>query len=271
MIGLVMIVKNESAVIRRCLESALPLIDHWTVVDTGSEDDTASIVRDALRHVPGQLHERPWVNFGHNLTEALSLARGTADWLLRLDADMTVEAHPGLRSWLAGNPCPHVEAWLVELRQESSYRLPMLVSGARDWKYVGATHEYLDIDHDRTQALTGLTLKHHSDGSNRKEKFARDLALLEGEDARSVFYRAVSLEGLGRTEEAVACYQRRSEMGGFEEEAWYAEYMAAKLSKNIAGLLKAYCRRPHRHEPLTAARKLVGTLPNNDVLFREPL
>ena len=52
-IGLCMIVKNETSLIRRCLESTLPLVDYILVVDTGSTDGThprlprgVSVVRD---------------------------------------------------------------------------------------------------------------------------------------------------------------------------------------------------------------------------------
>src|SRR5712671_3331456 len=82
-----MIVKNESAVIARCLASVKPWVDCWTIVDTGSSDGTQDIVRDAMRGLAGELHERPWRDFGHNRTEALELARGKADYILIIDAD----------------------------------------------------------------------------------------------------------------------------------------------------------------------------------------
>jgi glycosyltransferase involved in cell wall biosynthesis len=78
-IGLCMIVRDEEAVIGRCLTSALPLIDTWTICDTGSTDATADLVAEVLAGVPGELHRRPWVDFGHNRSEAIALARGRAD------------------------------------------------------------------------------------------------------------------------------------------------------------------------------------------------
>ena len=68
-----MIVKNESKVIRRCLESVLPLVDYWVIVDTGSTDGTQQIILECLKEVPGFLHERPWVDFSHNRNEAIAL------------------------------------------------------------------------------------------------------------------------------------------------------------------------------------------------------
>ena len=82
-----MIVKNEAHVIRRCLDSVRPHIDHWVVVDTGSTDGTQAIVREHMRDMPGELHERPWRDFGWNRSEALTLARGRSDYVLVMDAD----------------------------------------------------------------------------------------------------------------------------------------------------------------------------------------
>lgn len=63
-ICLCMIVKNESAVIRRVLQSAIPHIDSWVICDTGSTDGTQDLIRETLKDIPGELHEVPWVNFG---------------------------------------------------------------------------------------------------------------------------------------------------------------------------------------------------------------
>ena len=41
-----MIVKNESAVIKRCLDSVKEIIDYWVIIDTGSTDDTKEIIQD---------------------------------------------------------------------------------------------------------------------------------------------------------------------------------------------------------------------------------
>ena len=51
-------------------------IDYWVVVDTGSTDGTQQIIKDfmAKHKIPGELFERPWVNFSHNRSEALELA-----------------------------------------------------------------------------------------------------------------------------------------------------------------------------------------------------
>ena len=119
-IGLCMIVRDEAEVIGRCLDSVDGLIDAWTICDTGSVDGTPELIEERLSGLPGTLHRTEWRDFGHNRTELMTLARGTADYLLLIDADMTV-------SWQG--PLPELDADAYELRHESdpAYWIPRLV------------------------------------------------------------------------------------------------------------------------------------------------
>src|SRR6056297_554124 len=93
----VMIVRDEGHVIDRCLDSVRPLITQWAIVDTGSSDDTPARIEAALGDLSGELFHRPWVDFGHNRSEALSLAANQGDWLLLIDADEELVIEPGFR------------------------------------------------------------------------------------------------------------------------------------------------------------------------------
>lgn len=270
-----MIVRNEEKVIEQCLESVKPVISNWTIVDTGSTDSTKKIVKRVLKGIPGELHEREFVDFGQNRTEALALARGKSDWILEPDADMTVTYHDGLLDWLERDPDPNVLAWGVEIVDSGTvWRLPRLMRGDYQWRYVGAVHEYLDCPHERKRSLLGLTLHHHGSSRHPIQKFDHYLSLLkpglEAGDPRATFYSAECLRFLNCIPAAIDLYRKRAAMPNtFEEEAWYAEYMAAKLSRSVTDLLKAFERRPWRAEPLWAAADLVRSIESDDVLFRE--
>jgi glycosyltransferase involved in cell wall biosynthesis len=81
-IALVMIVKNESATLRRCLDSVRPWVDDLVVIDTGSTDDTVEIATDAGARV----EHFTWIDdFSVARNHALRLAN--ADWNVILDAD----------------------------------------------------------------------------------------------------------------------------------------------------------------------------------------
>jgi tetratricopeptide (TPR) repeat protein len=248
---LVAIVKDEAAIIRRCLDSCRGLIDGYSIVDTGSTDGTQDLIRG--HDIPGDLYEREWVNFGVNRSQALELARGKADYLLLLDADMTVEFN--------GHQHYVLEADMYMLRIPDGayeYRLGCLVRGDRQWRSVGATHEYTtSADGPTTRAnLDEIVIHHHCDGAARPVKFLRDLQLLREEferdpgNVRTVYYLANTLRDLGLKEEAADMYRERAEMGGWDEECFDAMLQAGMLADDTDMLLKAWSFRPTRAEPL---------------------
>src|SRR3954471_5407272 len=139
-LSLNMIVRDEAPVIERCLASVRPFIDRWVVVDTGSVDDTRERVHRALDGIPGELHDRPWRDFGYNRTEALELARDRGDYLLFIDADETLGAEPGASLPQLVEPAYSLQARYGELR----YDRVSIVSTALPWRWKGVLHECLE-------------------------------------------------------------------------------------------------------------------------------
>ena len=76
-----MIVKNESTIIRDTLENIIihvPL-DYYVISDTGSDDNTADIIKQfslMKKGIQGEIHHDEWVNFAHNRNCALQHAQG---------------------------------------------------------------------------------------------------------------------------------------------------------------------------------------------------
>jgi tetratricopeptide (TPR) repeat protein len=255
-----MMVRNESRVIARAIQSALPFIDSWRVMDTGSDDGTPEIVDRLLGHLPGSLGHSDWVDFGHNRSETIRWAKGAGDWLLLLDADMTVQADPNLREALASFTG---DAALVAVDGGIRYRMPYLVRGDLPWYYVGPVHEYLCCDHPySTEWFDALGIAHHGDGGFRFDKTQRDLKFLYAQllddpsNARAHFYLGQTLRDAGDLEAAIEHYVRRVELGGWEEECFYALYQVGLLQDSLGKqegaetLLKAWEMRPTRAEPL---------------------
>lgn len=278
-----MCVRNEADVIERCLTTIKPLIDYWTVVDTGSEDRTPELVTSALDGIPGNLITREWRGFGDTLTDAFSVARGTADWLIRCDADMTVEWDEALPAWL--DTVDQIDAFMCTLVSgRMRWQLPMLVRGDQEWTFREPVHTWLDTTGRRVRVLRpagegGLTFKPWQDGARGRgegatQKFLNQIKELEPRRAeghpRSTFYIAQALRYLGHLEEAKAVYDERAAMtDGWEEERWYAAYQAAKLAGDVDQLLAVHTQRPWRHEPLTEAARITANRPHPDKLFLE--
>ena len=255
-----MIVKNESAVIGRLLDSVSGHITSWRIIDTGSTDGTQDIIRGALAGIPGELRESEWVDFGTNRTELVEWATTvTNGWLLLADADMTFDFKPEFIDELANFDCDQA---LLAYTGDLAYRQPLLVRAGVAWKYVGRTHEFITADSGYTRAsFDALVITHEADGGSRGDKFERDIELLtkDAEDdpsnPRPVFYLAQSHRDMGNILNAEHYYRLRSEMGGWDEEVFYAKYQQG-LMQNLLGmegairtLEEAWELRPARAEP----------------------
>lgn len=256
-VALVMIVKDEAERIEACLTSAKPYIDTWTIVDTGSTDTTRHLIKAQMAGIKGQLKRRPWVNFGVNRSQAFMFARGTADWLLCLDADMQVEIDPDFE------PDPSVDAYMLEMgNNDFSWRLPLLVNGKADWEAVGAAHAYFQIHGRRYDGVPTdkVRITRQNSWSRRKAEWQAEQleAQIEADpnNARATFYLAQTYREIDRPAEALALYKKRVEMGGFPEEVFYAAYRAALLLPSwdlrCQALIAAWELRPTRLEPLHA-------------------
>ena len=77
-IGLNMIVKNEAKVIKRLLDSVSKLIDWYTIVDTGSEDNTKEIIKETMdaHGIPGEIIDHEWINYCDARNRALEEIKG---------------------------------------------------------------------------------------------------------------------------------------------------------------------------------------------------
>src|SRR5579871_1898388 len=204
---LCMIVKNEAPVIRRCLSSVRPLIDYWVIVDTGSSDGTQAIIREHFTDVPGELHERPWVDFAHNRSEALALARPRAAYSLIIDTDDALEMPAGFVL-----PPLDQDSYLLDIQDVAiRYQRIQLVRNTLPWCYKGVLHEFLVADGATSQGHLPIVMRRNHDGARRRdpETYRKDARVLEEALAketdpffrqRYTFYLAQSYRDCGEKE-----------------------------------------------------------------------
>lgn len=81
-IGLVMIVRNESRSLRKCLSRVKKLVDEIYITDTGSTDDTVKIAEEFQAHITAY----EWKN-DFAAARNYALEQSPCDWNLILDAD----------------------------------------------------------------------------------------------------------------------------------------------------------------------------------------
>ena len=266
-ICLAMIVRDEAHIIRRCLDSVRPYIDHAIICDTGSIDNTCIVARAYLKDhgIAGSVLHHPWENFGHNKTLALQAAAKTGcDYTLVIDADETLIVDD-----------PLVFATL----EHDAYRLIMqfpgmvyprvnLMRSALNWRYVGPIHEYPAADPPVAEYLLDPAKIHMwTDGGGARgqsgTKLERDLAVMqqwvvdEPDNPRAWFYLAQSFESVQRIAEAIAAYTKRASMGDYVEEVWFSHYRMGRICDHLQNwpgaqlhYLDAYMCQPHRGESL---------------------
>jgi glycosyltransferase involved in cell wall biosynthesis len=250
-----MIVRNEALVIARCLQSVRPIIDYWVIVDTGSTDGTQDAIRRCLHDLPGELHERPWVDFGYNRSEALALARPRGDYTLIIDADDVLELPPGF----VGLPRLRADSYSVENRHmEKRYWRPQLIRNAVAWRFEGVLHEFLScelagkrmVPADRSHGrLAGVGIRMSEEGARRRtdpaQRYRTDAMTIEKAMmvevdpflvARYTFYLAQSLEDAGDKQQALDIYRRRAELGFWRQEVFVSLLRAARLMAELGFL-----------------------------------
>lgn len=259
-----MIVKDEKDVIRRCLDSVKEVIDYWVIVDTGSSDGTQKIIKQHMKGIPGELHQRPWKNWGETRSEAFELAKGKGDYILFMDADDVLEFEGDKKF-----PSLSADLYLMDRGVKGfTYKKPQLVKGDLSWKWVGVTHEYLSCDEeivsDFLNNVKYVTLTGGATHKDPKAKFLKNIQLLEDglksepNNARYAFYLAESYRDFGEKAKALECFQKRVKMGGWSEEVFWSKFQIARMAQEIGlpnsmvidAYLDAHEYRPHRSEPI---------------------
>jgi len=262
-----MIVRDEAHIIRRCLDSVAPYVDHAIICDTGSIDNTCIVARAYLKdhQLPGEVLHHPWENFGHNKTLALQAAALVGcDYTLVIDADETL---------IVGDPLVFStlihDAYRVMMQFPGmTYPRVNLMRSRLDWRYVGRIHEYPACTPPVAEYLLDPARIHMwTDGQGARgqsgTKLEKDLATMqawahdEPDNPRAWFYLAQAYETCQRFSEAIAAYTKRVSLHDYVEEVWYSHYRMAKLCDHLQNwpaaqlhYLDAYTCQPHRGESL---------------------
>ena len=235
-----MIVKNESKIITRLLESVLPIIDCYCICDTGSTDNTVELIQEffTTKNITGKIVNEPFKNFAHNRNFALQSCVGMSDYVLFLDADMILKVNNFDKRTLL----KHDYFYILQGSESFYYQNNRIVKNNGLFKYVCVTHEYVDTPPNSTSTQIEkdkLFILDIGDGGSKSDKFERDIRLLteaielEPNNERYHFYLANSYHDSGKFEEAIETYQKRIKLGGWEQEVWYSYYRIGLCYKKL--------------------------------------
>ena len=171
-----MIVKNESCIIKRLLESVFNIIDSYCICDTGSTDNTAEIITNFFKekNIPGKIVYEPFKNFEYNRNFALQSCIGMGDYVLLLDADMQLKINNFDKEILK-----HYDAiYIYQETQKLIYKNIRIVKNNGLFCYKGVTHEYINCP-TKSQFLQlnkeNIFIIDIGDGGSKSDKYDRDI------------------------------------------------------------------------------------------------
>jgi glycosyltransferase involved in cell wall biosynthesis len=278
-VGLCMIVKNESHVIERCMNSLKRLIDYVLIVDTGSDDGTPQIIENWLvkNNIQGKVLIEPWKNFAYNRTFALNRLREVEhiDYSLMIDADEILVFEDDFDCLEFKSKLSADIYDIVTNMGGFIYHRPTLTSNRKGFRYEGVVHEFLAMDENGSKdiAIGFYNYPIQDSARNKSEnKFLKDAQLIEEtlkEDigdwfrSRYTFYLAQSYRDAGEPEKALKYYLERSKQGFWDEEVFISLYSAGNIMMNlnypksdiIQTHMDAYESMPRRAESLYSILK----------------
>lgn len=224
-ISLCMIMKNEEKTLPNCLDSVRDIVEEIIIVDTGSTDRSKEIAKRYTNHI----YDFAWTDdFGAARNASFHYA--TQEYILWLDADdvLLEEARQKL-TLLKQTLDPSVDAVSMKYHYafdeygnvSLSFRRNRLVKRSKGFRWVGAVHEYLDVDCPSFPSDIAVTHRRVRSHSDRNLRIYENL-LKTGADLspRDRFYYANELRDHRHFEKAIEQYLAflQTEEGWVEDE-----------------------------------------------------
>jgi glycosyltransferase involved in cell wall biosynthesis len=250
-IAALLMLKNEEKRLHVTLQTLPNHVDALIIYDTGSTDNTISILRQfsADTNIPLHLLEGDFVDFATSRNVSLDFADEVAkkekiDFFLLLDCNDELREGEALRKFCSKKRTKHSEsAWLVNQQWYSgpyiNYYNMRLIRALRGWRYHGVVHEWIATPepHDKPLKVPDVVLFQDRtlDDDKTGKRFAKDRELLLAEherdpdEPRTVFYLAQTCECLRLFDEALKYYTLRTTQVGFYEEVFLAHLRMGRI------------------------------------------
>lgn len=286
---LTQIMKNESHVAKRMLDSIKTIVDGICVVDTGSTDNSIELVRKwgESNGIETYVFERPFDNFENSRNFSFQKAReiflgkndGHTYYNFWLDFDEQIKIDEKVfNKQKIDRDLYMFNTYIGSMK----YTRNELCRLDKPFRFYGPVHEFIvcDIQNITSGLLEGLHVDVSMDGGSWKgnipDKYKKHASVLEDyidnkdRNARWVFYTAQSYhdsatlpdnreENEERLRRALKYYRERvNRFDGYEEERFYSQFRIGTIMKSMEEpwaetsreLLKAYSMDPLRGETI---------------------
>lgn len=244
LIHFTMIVKNGGEQLRNVLQSNLPFIDRWTILDTGSTDNTISIINEVLvGKKKGELHCEPFIDFKQSRNKCLDLAGTNCKFIVMLDDTYTVKND--LRNFLnvvRGDQFSTSFSLFIN-SSDVSYSSNRVTKSASGHRYIYRIHEVISPI-GNVNVIIPITSAFIFDArsdymeTRTMDRKLRDIEMLKMEleddpdDPRALYYLGQTHNVLGNFEESYKYYLERvaHPVQGFLQEKIDASFESARMA-----------------------------------------
>uniref|UniRef100_A0A6C0KWN6 Glycosyltransferase 2-like domain-containing protein n=1 Tax=viral metagenome TaxID=1070528 RepID=A0A6C0KWN6_9ZZZZ len=243
LINLCIMVKNAGAQFENMLTANLHLIDRWTILDTGSEDETIETIKKVLSDKKGELFQEPFINFRDSRNRLLELAGKTCKYTLMLDDTYIVNGDlRGFLNDVRGDQWG--DSFTLYIKSDDvEYGSNRILRTDRDLKYLYRIHEVIQ-DKNNVNVVVPIIKSHIFDGrfeymeERTMERKKLDLKLLFEEleedpnNSRTHYYLAQTYNLLKEHDKAFHYFVERANHPneGFIQEKIDAVFEAARIA-----------------------------------------
>ena len=140
-----MIVKNSGNHIISTLQHILPIIDTYTILDTGSTDNTISNIKNTLKGVDGSIFTEPFVDFSTSRNRSLDLSKGNCKYQIILDDTYQVNGINNLKKLLTRLDKPGFALRIKDGKSKNEYFSYRIIRTKDNIRYKYKVHELLDF------------------------------------------------------------------------------------------------------------------------------
>jgi len=238
-----MIVKNAGDDFEKVLLENLEIIDRWTILDTGSTDNTIDIIKRVLKDKKGKLYQEPFVDFKVSRNRCLDLAGDCCKFNLMLDDTYIIKGK--LREFLKtvrGDQFSDSFSMYIK-SDDVEYVSNRITKSDRGLRYIYRIHEVITNKNNKN-VIVPFNMSHIFDyrcdymENRTMERKEFDLYLLfkevedDPDDPRHYYYIAQTYNLLNKHELAYEYFLKRGNhhVEGFLQEKIDALFEAARIA-----------------------------------------
>lgn len=243
LIHLCIMVKNAGDGFEEILKANLPFVDEWTILDTGSTDNTLAIIEKVMKHKKGKVYQEPFLNFRDSRNRCLELAGVSCTFTIMIDDTYILKGN--VREFLREIRCDSfADSYSLFVKSNDvEYTSNRVLRSNRYLRYIYKLHEVIQFANNTTVIIPNdrawiedVQNDYMQTRTNDRKQY--DLRILhemveeEPDVSRHLYYLAQTYNLLKNYEKAFEYFQKRVDhpVKGFFQEAVDSAFEMARIA-----------------------------------------